>query len=98
MKAPHHGSKHGVNLELIERISPRLTLVSSVAKGGSYGFPHGIAQELMREALRPTMNRGGKRHKDYEVRDLLHERRRRQGDAPPHDRPDEGPRPKGLIR
>jgi hypothetical protein len=67
MKVPHHGSKHGVNLELIERISPRLTLVSSVAKGGSYGFPHGIAQELMREALQPTMSRGGKRHKDYEL-------------------------------
>jgi beta-lactamase superfamily II metal-dependent hydrolase len=68
VKIPHHGSKHGINLELIERISPRLTLVSSVGKGGSYGFPHSVAQELMREALEPTMGgRGGKRHKDYEL-------------------------------
>jgi hypothetical protein len=68
VKIPHHGSKHGVNLELLERIDPRFTLVSSVAKGGSYGFPHSIAQELMREAREPRMGgRGGKRHKDYEL-------------------------------
>jgi hypothetical protein len=67
MKVSHHGSKHGVNLELIERIAPRLTLISSLGKGSSYGFPHSVAQELIREALDPTMSSGGKRHKDYEV-------------------------------
>jgi competence protein ComEC len=39
LKVSHHASKHGVNLELIERISPVLTLISCVDGGGSYHFP-----------------------------------------------------------
>lgn len=54
LKVSHHASKHGINLELIERIAPAFTLVSSVREGGSYGFPHTIAQEIIREALDPT--------------------------------------------
>jgi hypothetical protein len=54
LKVSHHGSKHGVNLELVERMSPRLTLVSSVPGPGKYGFPHTVAQELIREALQAT--------------------------------------------
>jgi len=53
LKVSHHASKHGVNLELVERISPAVTVVSSVGHGGSYGFPHTVAQELVREALQP---------------------------------------------
>lgn len=53
LKVAHHASKHGVNLELVERISPAVTLVSSVGKGGSYGFPHSVAQDVIREALQP---------------------------------------------
>jgi hypothetical protein len=54
LKVSHHGSKHGVNLELVERMAPALTLVSSVPGPGKYGFPHTVAQELIREALQAT--------------------------------------------
>jgi hypothetical protein len=54
LKVSHHGSKHGVNLELVERMNPGLTLISSVPEKGSYGFPHTVAQELIREALQAT--------------------------------------------
>jgi beta-lactamase superfamily II metal-dependent hydrolase len=52
-KVPHHASKRGLNLELMERVRPRLTLVSSVAGGGRYNFPHPVTVEAMREALEP---------------------------------------------
>ncbi|HET9521570.1 MAG TPA: hypothetical protein VFO73_11025 [Candidatus Limnocylindrales bacterium] len=54
LKISHHGSKHGVNLELVERMKPDLTLISSVPEQGQYGFPHDVAQELIREALEAT--------------------------------------------
>lgn len=54
LKVSHHGSKHGVNLELVERMKPGLTLISSVPEGGKYGFPHDVAQALIREALEST--------------------------------------------
>jgi hypothetical protein len=54
LKVSHHGSKHGVNLELVERMEPDVTLISSVPGGGKYGFPHDVAQELIREALEAT--------------------------------------------
>ena len=53
-KVSHHGSKHGVNLELIERIAPGISLVSSVAQGGEYNFPHLLAQEALREGVQPV--------------------------------------------
>jgi competence protein ComEC len=53
-KVSHHGSKHGVNLELIERIDPGISLVSSVAHGGEYNFPHLLAQEALREGVQPV--------------------------------------------
>jgi hypothetical protein len=65
LKVSHHCSKHGVNLELIERIGPTFSLISSVGKGGSYGFPHTVAQELIREALQATTRFGTKRKDDY---------------------------------
>jgi beta-lactamase superfamily II metal-dependent hydrolase len=51
LKVSHHASKHGVNLELIERINPSVTIVSSTAGGLKYGFPHTVTQEIIREAL-----------------------------------------------
>jgi hypothetical protein len=53
LKVSHHASKHGVNLELVERIQPRVTVVSSLGQGGSHGFPHTVAQDLIREAIQP---------------------------------------------
>jgi hypothetical protein len=57
-KISHHGSKHGINLELIERVDPALTLISSVGGGGKYNFPHSVAQNLIREALAPNEGTG----------------------------------------
>jgi hypothetical protein len=54
LKVSHHGSKHGVNLELVERMAPNLTLISSVPGKGKYGFPHDVAQALIREAREAT--------------------------------------------
>ena len=59
LKVSHHASKHGVNLELVERIKPRLTIVSSTGGGRKYGFPHDIAQEILREALDPQARTAG---------------------------------------
>jgi hypothetical protein len=60
LKVSHHGSKHGVNLELVERMQPDLTLISSVPEQGQYGFPHDVAQELIREALESTTSGHGR--------------------------------------
>jgi hypothetical protein len=54
LKVSHHASKHGVNLELVERIKPRVTIVSSTSSGKAYGFPHTVSQMLIREALDPV--------------------------------------------
>jgi hypothetical protein len=67
LKVSHHGSKHGVNLELVERIGPRLTLVSSVGGGGEFHFPHTVTQELVREALDPTTDNPRPHPSDFEL-------------------------------
>jgi hypothetical protein len=67
LKVSHHASKHGVNLELVERVDPKFTLVSSVGGGGKYNFPHTVAQELIREALQPTTSSGAARKPDVEL-------------------------------
>jgi hypothetical protein len=50
-KVSHHPSKHGGNLELIERIAPRVTLVSSDSTKSRWNFPPTVTQELIREIL-----------------------------------------------
>ena len=68
LKVSHHASKHGINLELVERIAPRLALISSVGGGGRYGFPHALATEALREALQPSTTAGTVRTtKDHEL-------------------------------
>jgi beta-lactamase superfamily II metal-dependent hydrolase len=66
VKISHHGSKHGVNLELIERIGPKASIVSSVAGLGKYGFPHTVAQDCIREGLEATSS-GQSRSKDFQL-------------------------------
>lgn len=66
-KVPHHGSKHGVNLELVELIEPRLTFVSSVAQRGKYNFPHSVSQEAIREGLEATTSSGRPHRPDHEL-------------------------------
>jgi hypothetical protein len=67
VKISHHCSKRGVNLELVERIAPRVTLVSSVRGGGSYKFPHDVSQEIIREALDPVAKSGGVHQDDWQL-------------------------------
>jgi beta-lactamase superfamily II metal-dependent hydrolase len=66
-KVAHHGSKHGVNIELVEEVNPDYSLISSVAGGGEYNFPHVLAQEAVREALEPTSSTGAKHRPDWEL-------------------------------
>jgi hypothetical protein len=66
-KLSHHASKHGVTLELVERIAPELALVSSVGGRGKYGFPHRIAVEAAREARQPTTTRNSARVDDHRL-------------------------------
>jgi hypothetical protein len=54
LKVPHHASKHGVTLGLVELVQPSVTLVSSVGGGGKYNFPHLVALEAIREARQPV--------------------------------------------
>lgn len=66
LKVSHHGSKHGVNLELVQRIAPKVTLISSVAGGGQFNFPHNVAQDLIREAIDETAKSGRAHPPDHE--------------------------------
>ena len=65
-KVPHHASKHGLNLELVEEMSPALSFVSSVGGGGSYNFPHLVAVEALREAVETTAKSGAAHKPDYD--------------------------------
>jgi hypothetical protein len=67
IKMSHHASKHGVNLELLERVGASIALVSSVAGGGKYGFPHLLAMEAAREARQATTTKGTPRKNDQEL-------------------------------
>lgn len=66
-KVAHHGSKHGINLELVEEISPAVSLVSSVGGGGKYNFPHRVALESLREGLEKTTQSGAEHSPDYKL-------------------------------
>ncbi len=66
-KIPHHGSKHGVNLELVELIHPAIGLVSSVNGGGKYQFPHEVSIEAIREGMEPTTSGGHERSDDWDL-------------------------------
>ncbi len=66
-KVPHHASKHGVNLELVELIKPALSLISCAAGGGRYHFPHTVAQESVREALEAIATTGATHRPDHEL-------------------------------
>lgn len=66
LKVSHHASKHGVNLELVKRISPSLTLVSC-ASPGRHNFPHTVAQSVIREALDPVASSDAEHVRDADL-------------------------------
>lgn len=68
-KVSHHASKRGVNLELLERMRPWVTVVSCASDSTRYHFPHDLAQEIMREARNPVAGSGAARSRqDWELR------------------------------
>ena len=58
-KLSHHASKHGIHLELLERVQAPVALISAVAGGGSYNFPHALAMDAAREARYAITSRTG---------------------------------------
>ena len=66
-KVPHHASKHGLNLGLVEAVDPSVTLVSSVGGGGKYNFPHVVTLEALREGLEATTLKGTERSADWKL-------------------------------
>jgi hypothetical protein len=66
-KVPHHASKHGLNLGLVEAVDPKLSLISSVGGGGKYNFPHAVTLETLREGLEPTTLSGAEHKPDHEL-------------------------------
>lgn len=45
-QVPHHGSKTGLNQELVDQINPKLAVIS-VGKNNKYGHPHKEVMELL---------------------------------------------------
>jgi competence protein ComEC len=80
-KLPHHASKHGITLELLERVGARHVLVSSTAGGGRYNFPHALAMEAAREARQATTSSGAQRLTDHELGIYLTGSRFRSGSS-----------------
>lgn len=66
-KVSHHASKRGIYLELLEALSPGISLVSSVGGGGKHGFPHLVAQDAIREAKEKIAKTGKQRSVDHEL-------------------------------
>jgi hypothetical protein len=66
-KVSHHASKHGINLELAERVGADVALVSSVCGGGKYNFPHLLATEAIREAMQRTTTTQAARLADHDL-------------------------------
>lgn len=46
LKVPHHGSKNGLTVELLETVKPKLAIISS-GKNNQYGHPHAVVLEML---------------------------------------------------
>jgi hypothetical protein len=66
-KVPHHCSKNGLNLELVVRVNPPISLISCEASTSSHAFPHQVALEQLREARFAVATSGGIRPRDWEL-------------------------------
>jgi hypothetical protein len=64
-KMSHHASKHGINLELMQRVNAKYVLISSTGGGGRYGFPHALAMDAAREARQASTTSGAARLTDH---------------------------------
>jgi beta-lactamase superfamily II metal-dependent hydrolase len=100
-KVSHHGSKRGVNLELVERLGdksggvgpssgPRwMAVSSSTDEGSGYGFPHAVTQELLREVRDPKATGTGDHRPDDELG--IHYTSQRVSPEPPGEAGSLGP-------
>jgi beta-lactamase superfamily II metal-dependent hydrolase len=66
-KIPHHCSKNGLNLELVERVGAGLNLISCDATTTGHAFPHTVALEQLREAREAIATTGEQRSKDWKL-------------------------------
>lgn len=92
-KVSHHGSKRGINLELIERFGDRTgtgpsygpcILVTSSASdiNSGNGFPHLVTQELLREVRDPLASRLTGTHKPDGALGIHHTAQQIDGGGP----------------
>jgi beta-lactamase superfamily II metal-dependent hydrolase len=56
-KVPHHMSKHGATLQVVETLLPRYT-IASCAGDSEYGFPHGLAVMAVEELRKGEADTG----------------------------------------
>lgn len=66
-KVPHHCSKNGLNLELVVRVDPSISLISCEAGTSSHAFPHEVALNQLREARQAIATSGAKRNDDWKL-------------------------------
>ena len=57
LKAPHHMSKHGISLEVIETLHPRYT-IASCANNSRHGFPHELTVLAAKDIRRGEQDDG----------------------------------------
>lgn len=57
LKVPHHMSKHGATLQVVETLMPRYT-IASCAADSQYGFPHELAVMAVEELRRDETDKG----------------------------------------
>ncbi|MBI4089102.1 MAG: DNA internalization-related competence protein ComEC/Rec2, partial [Candidatus Levybacteria bacterium] len=48
LQVPHHGSRTGLNLEILQELSPKLAVIS-VGKGNKYGHPSEEILKILRD-------------------------------------------------
>lgn len=57
LKVPHHMSKHGATLQVVETLMPRYT-IASCAEDSDYGFPHELAVMAVEELRAGETDKG----------------------------------------
>jgi hypothetical protein len=57
LKVPHHMSKHGISLEVLEILMPRYTIASCSNKS-SHGFPHELTVMAIEDVRKKSKDKG----------------------------------------
>ncbi len=57
LKVPHHMSKHGISLEVLETLNPRYT-IASCSNQSQYGFPHELTVMAVEDIRRKQKDKG----------------------------------------